>query len=90
MPSVKGFRIQQPISEQIAAMDALLAIEGRSAGEAVARLIETQTIQGPGLVDRVARGQKQARADHPAQRQHDDMAGVHLFLVPGRLGRRRL
>ncbi len=50
MPSVKGFRIQQPISEQIAAMDALLAIEGRSAGEAVARRIETQTIQGPGLV----------------------------------------
>ncbi len=47
MPSVKGFGIEQPIPEQIAAMDALLAIEGRSAGEAVARLIETQTIQGP-------------------------------------------
>jgi hypothetical protein len=46
----KGFGLHHPIPEQTAALNALAAIGGRSAADAVSRLIETLVTQGPGLV----------------------------------------
>ena len=49
----KGFGLHRALSEQRAAVQALTAIGGRAAREAVGRLIADSVVQGPGLSDLV-------------------------------------
>ena len=50
----RGFGVEEEISEQAAALEALGMIGGREAAQAVTRLIVEQVVQGPGLKSAVA------------------------------------
>ena len=49
-----GFGIERMVPEQVAALQALAAIGGREAADAVAHMIERGSVQGPGLQAAVA------------------------------------
>src|SRR5260370_42289550 len=71
-----GFGADRPVPEQIAALQALAAIGGPGAGQAVARLLTRRVILGPGLKVAVAAAAQLKSAVPPAGQpvllRHDD------------------
>src|SRR5664279_3169928 len=45
----KGFGLERPVPEQIAAVQAIAAIGGREAGQTISRILADQVVQGPGI-----------------------------------------